>query len=350
MRGAQRQHARAAARSAGIAARRAVAAPVPEFGRQQSSGYGGYGGEGHGYGRGHPAPVRQQPGQLGRGESAPALGAGGSARRTAAAPAAASARVPPWRDEQIRNLDNDYQSGGSERISEVQRRIANSWRNSRSGGQVPVTRCRLRSRGGSAGDRQPGRRQRVYDRESGAAARLQDQGSTHHEEPALPCRPALLGAGLCLGHRAGPDPGRRQFDDGRRGGAAAQAGTGTRNTRTEVARSRARPQVHRGRREHGMFEVQVAQLAASKATDPQRQELRQHAGGPAHRRQQRAGEDRQRPRAWNCRRRPALGLRQRHREAGQEERRGIRPRIRQARSASRRTRRTSRCSSRPART
>jgi putative membrane protein len=81
--------------------------------------------------------------------------------------------------------------------------------------------------------------------------------------------PALLGLALSFGAVQAQSPGAGSSVTGGQSSPAAQTGAGTRNTPTKKA------DVARGDRKFiedaansGMFEVQVAQLAASKATDP----------------------------------------------------------------------------------
>lgn len=83
--------------------------------------------------------------------------------------------------------------------------------------------------------------------------------------------PAMLAIALACGMAAAQSPGTGSSMTGGQSAPAAQPGTGTRNAETNKD-----DQLARGDRkfiqkaaESGMFEVQVAQLAAAKATDPQ---------------------------------------------------------------------------------
>ena len=81
--------------------------------------------------------------------------------------------------------------------------------------------------------------------------------------------PALLGLALSIAASA-QTPGTGSSVTGGQASPAAQAGTGTRNTptRKDDAVSRGDRKFIEAAANSGMFEVQVAQLAASKATDP----------------------------------------------------------------------------------
>jgi putative membrane protein len=93
-------------------------------------------------------------------------------------------------------------------------------------------------------------------------------------KPALIITPVfalLLAAGVATAQTPAPTPGTGSSVTGGQAAPAAQPGTGTRNAET-----RKDDRVARGDRkfiqkaaESGMFEVQAAQLASSKATDPQ---------------------------------------------------------------------------------
>ena len=83
--------------------------------------------------------------------------------------------------------------------------------------------------------------------------------------------PALAALALALGAaQAQPTPGAGSSMTGGQAAPAAQPGTGTRNMPEKKAQlPRADRKFIENAAEGGMFEVQVSQLAAAKATDPQ---------------------------------------------------------------------------------
>jgi putative membrane protein len=83
--------------------------------------------------------------------------------------------------------------------------------------------------------------------------------------------PALLALAFGLGAaQAQPSPGAGSSATGGQAAPAAQPGTGARNAPDNKAKlARADRKFIEHAAEGGMFEVQVSQLAASKATDPQ---------------------------------------------------------------------------------
>ena len=80
--------------------------------------------------------------------------------------------------------------------------------------------------------------------------------------------PALLALALSLGPAQAQSPGTGSSATGGQSAPAAQPGTGTRNLPGKGAIARADRKFIDDAVNSGMFEVQVSQLAASKATDP----------------------------------------------------------------------------------
>lgn len=80
--------------------------------------------------------------------------------------------------------------------------------------------------------------------------------------------PALLALALSFGQAQAQSPGTGSSATGGQSAPAAQPGTGTRNLPGKGAIARADRKFIDDAVNSGMFEVQVSQLAASKATDP----------------------------------------------------------------------------------
>lgn len=80
--------------------------------------------------------------------------------------------------------------------------------------------------------------------------------------------PALLALALSFGQAQAQSPGTGTSATGGQSAPAAQPGTGTRNLPGKGAIARADRKFIDDAVNSGMFEVQVSQLAASKATDP----------------------------------------------------------------------------------
>lgn len=80
--------------------------------------------------------------------------------------------------------------------------------------------------------------------------------------------PALLALALSFGQAQAQSPGTGTSATGGQSAPAAQPGTGTRNLPGKSAIARADRKFIDDAVNSGMFEVQVSQLAASKATDP----------------------------------------------------------------------------------
>ena len=80
--------------------------------------------------------------------------------------------------------------------------------------------------------------------------------------------PALLALALSFGQAQAQSPGTGSSATGGQSAPAAQPGTGTRNLPGKSSIARGDRKFIDDAANSGMFEVQVAQLAASKATDP----------------------------------------------------------------------------------